>query len=113
MTSSELENAVQNLRRAGVEPAQITAYLIVGHPETEAQEIERSMRIVHSMGIRIMLSEYSPIPGTPDGEKCREWVNLDEPLFHNKTAFSISYLGSERLQSLKDLSTRLNSELPS
>lgn len=112
VSSSELDQAVDHLLMAGAKPGHITAYLIVGHPETEAQEIERSMRAVHDLGIRIMLSEYSPIPGTLDGEKCRQWVDLDEPLFHNKSAFSISYLGKERLQQLKDLSSKLNSGLP-
>jgi hypothetical protein len=111
VSSGELEQAVGNLLDAGAEPLQITAYLIVGHPEADTQEIERSMNIVHRLGIRIMLSEYSPIPGTPDGEKCRQWLDLDEPLFHNKTVFAYSHLGNTRLQNLKDLCSRLNSEL--
>ena len=109
--SEELEGAVGNLLRAGARPSQITAYLIVGHPETDTQEIESSMRMVHSLGIRIMLSEYSPIPGTPDGEKCRKWCDLDRPLLHNKTFFTISRLGSNRLQKLKDLCSKLNSDI--
>jgi radical SAM superfamily enzyme YgiQ (UPF0313 family) len=112
VSSLEFEEAVRNLENAGAPLEHVTAYLIVGHPETEAQEIEASMKTVHNLGIRIMLSEYSPIPGTPDGERCRQWIDLDEPLTHNKTAFSIAHLGNERLQELKDLSSQLNSELP-
>jgi radical SAM superfamily enzyme YgiQ (UPF0313 family) len=111
VTPSEFEQAVSHLKQAGARPDQITAYLIVGHPETESQEIEESMRTVHSLGVRIMLSEYSPIPGTPDGEECRRWLDLDEPLLHNKTAFTLSFLGKRRLQQLKDLSSEMNSEL--
>lgn len=47
------------------------------------------MYFAHTLGIRGMLSEFSPIPGTPDGEICRRWLDLDEPLWHNKSAFVI------------------------
>jgi len=38
---------------------------------------------------------FHPIPGTPDGERCRGIVDLDEPLWHNKTAFAASILFPE------------------
>ena len=93
--SSELARAVDNLVQAGADPSQITAYLIIAHPHEESQSVEASMHFAHDLGIRLMLSEFSPIPGTPDGEVCRRWVDLDEPLWHNKTAFPIAYLGQE------------------
>jgi radical SAM superfamily enzyme YgiQ (UPF0313 family) len=111
VSRTEFEEAVHSLLETGVEADRITAYVICGHPETEAQEIEHSMKMVHALGIRIMLSEYSPIPGTPDGEKCRHLLDLDEPLLHNKTAFVYSHLGREWVQNLKDLCVRLNSSL--
>ena len=52
------------------------------------------MTFAHRLGIRVMLSEFSPIPGTPDGEECRRWIDLDEPLRHNKTAFVAHRLGA-------------------
>ena len=69
------------------------------------------MVFANSLGIRIMLSEFSPIPGTPDGEICREWVDMDEPLSHNKTAFPIALLGKEKVDHLKKLSHRLNQKI--
>jgi hypothetical protein len=59
-----------------------------------------------------MLSEFAPIPGTPDGDACGAMTNLDEPLNHNKTAFTYRKLGDERLQGLKDLSRHLNGKAP-
>jgi radical SAM superfamily enzyme YgiQ (UPF0313 family) len=111
VSSGELESAVAHLLDAGATPGNITAYLIVGHPDSDIQEVEGSMRLVHSLGIRIMLSEYSPIPGTPDGERCRPWIDLDNPLLHNKTFFALTHLGGTVLQELKDLCARLNAEL--
>src|SRR5215831_12161163 len=66
-----------------------------------------------SLGLRLMLSEFSPIPGTPDGERCREWVDLDEPLWHNKTVFPLVLLGAEEVQRLKALCRELNGTLGS
>ena len=55
-----------------------------------------------------MLSEFAPIPGTPDGEACRTYTNLDEPLNHNKAAFTFRFLGEERVNVLKSLSRQVN-----
>jgi radical SAM superfamily enzyme YgiQ (UPF0313 family) len=106
--SDELLAAVENLKAAEAEPGNITAYQILGHPDSDIQEMEESMRFVARLGIRGMLADFSPIPGTPDGERCREWVDLDEPLMHNKTAFTILRLGFEESNRLKDLQRRLN-----
>ncbi len=112
----ELEEAVSNLVRAGADRRWMTAYLILGHPDGGAshggqQEVERSMRFAHDLGLRVMLSEFSPIPGTPDGERCRKWIDLDEPLWHNKTLFPLIFLGDAEVQRLKSLSRDLNRSL--
>ena len=111
--SEELTQAVGLLVAAGADPACITAYQIVGHPNSDAQELEGSMHFVHSLGIRGMLADFSPIPGTPDGEACRQWVDLGEPLMHNNTAFPVIHLGFEAVNRLKDLQRQLNRSLPS
>ena len=109
--SDELAQATQYLIAAGAEPASITAYQILGHPYIDIQQIEDSMYFVNSLGIRGMLADFSPIPGTPDGEYCRRWVNMDEPLMHNKTAFPIIMLGFDETNRLKDLQRQLNRTL--
>ena len=109
--SDELASAVGHLVSAGAEPLNITAYQILGHPHIDIQELEASMRFVNSLGIRGTLADFSPLPGTPDGEYCRKWVNLDEPLMHNKTAFPIILMGFDASNRLKDLQRQLNREL--
>lgn len=104
----DLAQAVEYLLAAGADPEKITAYIIIGHPEISIQGLEESIRFASSLGIQVMLSEYSPIPGTPDGERCREWIDLDEPLEHNKTFFTNTFLGSERTQELKTLCREMN-----
>lgn len=110
--SDELAQATQYLIAAGAEPGNITAYQILGHPHIDIQELEDSMHFVSSLGIRGMLADFSPIPGTPDGEYCRKWVDLDEPLMHNKTAFPIILLGFDESNRLKDLQRQLNRGRP-
>jgi radical SAM superfamily enzyme YgiQ (UPF0313 family) len=105
----EFETAVEHLKNAGAKS--IVTYIIVGHPDTEQQDLESSMNFAHRCGAKVMLSEFSPIPGTIDGDKCGRWADPDEPLSHNKTAFAIRRIGPEYLNELKTLSHKLNSEL--
>ena len=107
----DLSRAVADLRSAGVAGERIIAYLLIGHPNHAAQELESSMRLVHGLGIRVMLAEFSPIPGTPDGEQCRRLVDMDEPLWHNKTVFAMTMLGEDRVDGYKRLSRELNERL--
>jgi hypothetical protein len=109
--SHELEDAVENLVAAGLPVEKISAYLIMAHPHNDQQNVEASMRFANATGIRVMLSEFSPIPGTPDGELCRKWINLDEPLMHNKTAFPLLTLGEPEVNRLKTLCKELNQGL--
>jgi radical SAM superfamily enzyme YgiQ (UPF0313 family) len=104
----ELVRAIDHLVAAGADRSAITAYLIIGHPESERQEVESSMHFAHEQGIRVMLSEFSPIPGTPDGERCRSWIDLDEPLWHNKAVFTSRFLGQAEVNRLKRLCRELN-----
>jgi radical SAM superfamily enzyme YgiQ (UPF0313 family) len=100
----EFGDAVHALRDAGA--ASITAYVIIGHPNSGEQDLDASIRFAAQQGVRIMLSEFAPIPGTPDGEACRSHTQLDEPLHHNKTAFTWRFLGPERIKQIKSLRTQ-------
>lgn len=111
VSANQLESAVQNLVSAGAKKTYITAYQILGHPDSNLQQLETSMKFVNKLGIRIMLSDFSPLPNTPDGEKCRQWIDLDEPLNHNKTAFPIALLGNDKVNQIKDLRHKLNASL--
>ena len=107
--ADDLAAAVEHLRRAGADMNEVTAYEILGHPKFEAQQLEGSMRFASGLGLRVMLSDFSPIPGTPDGELCRNLVDLNEPLLHNKTVFPIVLLGDETVNYYKGLCRSLNS----
>jgi hypothetical protein len=109
VNSDEFASAVNFLQAAGTES--IFAYIIAGHPDSEAQELENSIRFAHHYGVNTILSEFSPIPGTVDGQKSKPWADLGEPLSHNKTAFAIRRLGVDYLSRIKDLNHQLNAQL--
>jgi hypothetical protein len=108
---NEFTRAVKNLIAAGADRGSITAYLMFGHPRFEIQETEESMEFVNSLGVRIMLADFSPIPGTPDGQLAEKYVDMNEPLMHNKTAFPIILLGNEEVTRIKDMCRSLNQNI--
>jgi len=59
--SEEFADAVRVLRDAGA--PSITAYIIIGHPQSQAQNLEASIRFAADQGARVTLSEFAPIPG--------------------------------------------------
>ena len=109
--SNELARAVKLLIDAGADPKNITAYQILGHPLGDLQQLERSMHFAHDLGIKNMLADFSPIPGTPDGNYCHRFTDMTEPLNHNKTAFPVVLLGFDETNRLKNLCQTLNRSL--
>lgn len=107
--SDEFAAAVKHLRVAGARS--ILTYIIVGHPDSDSQDPESSIHFANRCGTRVILSEFSPIPGTVDSKKCERWADLEEPLSHNKTAFAIRRLGADHINGLKTLTRSLNSQL--
>jgi radical SAM superfamily enzyme YgiQ (UPF0313 family) len=103
--SDEFADAVRYLRDAGANS--VTAYIIIGHPNSVTQDLEASIRFAAQQGARVMLSEFAPIPGTPDGRACGRHTDLDEPLNHNKTAFTWRFLGGDQVNRLKALRKEL------
>jgi hypothetical protein len=109
--ADDFTTAVKNLLDAGADPKNITAYIIAGHPLAEIADVESSMKFANTLGVRSMLAEFSPIPNTPDGRLCENIVDMNEPLWHSKTAFPIAFLGNDTVNRLKDMCRELNNML--
>lgn len=95
--------ALENLLSAGFKKENISSYLLLGHPQIEADLIKEAINFLKEKQIKPHLAEFSPIPKTKDSDKCSKYGDLSEPLNHNKVAFSIRVLGLEKYQELKSL----------
>ncbi len=86
VTNLEFKKAVNCLLEAGFKPFQIGAYLLIGLPGQNIQEIIDSIRFVIDCGAHPRLAKFSTIPGTKVWDEAKTYFNLEgeiDPLFHN------------------------------
>lgn len=108
VTSGEVERAVRYLEEAGYSPGQVGIYVMMGMPDQPFAEVFKTMQFVHRLGARILLVEYSPVPGTKEWEKSL-WDDSIDPLLHNNSLFPLYDVGDwKEFQKLKDEARRLN-----
>lgn len=69
VTPSDLEAAVKNLERAGYQRKSLEAYVLMGLPGQTLEEVYRSILLVNSLGLKVSLASFSPIPGTVEFER--------------------------------------------
>ncbi|MFH1877746.1 MAG: B12-binding domain-containing radical SAM protein [Candidatus Omnitrophota bacterium] len=107
VTRAELERAVSYLNEAGYKKGQYTVYLMLGAPGIPMGTVMDSVRYTHSLGAKISLSEFSPIPGTKMAEPFK--TAITEPLLQNNSVFpSFSISQWEEVNSIKSEARRLN-----
>jgi radical SAM superfamily enzyme YgiQ (UPF0313 family) len=96
VTNSDLSRAAQLLKARGFIRNKIGVYLMYGLPGQGLDEVREGVKFIKSLGVRIYLTEFSPIPGT----EC--WRELEEkgvvsketdPLLTNNSVFSYLYSG--------------------
>ena len=112
VSNKEYERAIKYLNLAGYKQGEYTTYLLIGMPEQNIENIKESINYVHSLGSKISLSEYSPIPYTKD------WQNLpselkQDPLTQNNTYFMTLNKDYAKLVKLKEFAKELNKKLQS
>jgi radical SAM superfamily enzyme YgiQ (UPF0313 family) len=96
VNNQEFRDAVRSLRRAGYTGQEIGAYIMAGLPGQRTEEVEESIAFVQEVGARPILTEYSPIPGTPLFEKAVKMSPFDlqgEPLYHNNSLLPCRWNG--------------------
>ena len=85
--------AVENLISAGYKPHDIDAYVIMGLPGQDVDEVLASIIFVNNLGVKVSLASYSPIPGTRDFDRAvdLELITADiDPLLTNKSIFPLN-----------------------
>jgi hypothetical protein len=105
------ECAADNLISLGADRKNIAAYLLMGHPKMTIEMLEETLFYLSTRNIRPSLSEFSPIPGTPDGDLCGDRTDLNEPLNHNKMAWTIRFYGENGYQQIKELANRITRKI--
>ncbi len=102
--TDEFEDAIRRLIKVGYKPKDIIAYIIFGLPDDSVQECMETMDYLHSLGVKIYLSEFSPIPGSP-------YYDVEDPILSNNTIYLYHKDKGRELQYLKDYKNKLNKEL--
>ena len=100
ISTDDFARAVSHLRSAGYGPKELGAYILAGLPDQPLAEVQDTVHYVHGLGVQAKLALFSPIPGTPDGD--RALATEADPLLHNNTVYP--YLrGSEYSRMLQQI----------
>ncbi len=86
----EVIDAVHALVQAGFSKYQLGAYLIMGLPDQNLEEVIESIAFVFDLGIRVSLASFSPIPFTPCWDQAVALGLLSpetDPLVTNNSVF--------------------------
>jgi len=98
--------AVKNLKRHGFTKEQVGVYLMYGLPGQELGEVKEGVEFIKSLGLRINLTEFSPLPGTSCWEELAgSGIISDDtdPLLTNNSVFPLLFSGYDHdsLEQLK------------
>ncbi|HMW32633.1 MAG TPA: radical SAM protein [bacterium] len=116
VSDKDLESALEYLEQAGFLRHDIVVYLIMGLPDQSPDEVQAGIDYIHSLGAKVSLSSFSPIPGTADWEMARQKYNfpVNEPLLTNKSVYPLRHPGftSEDFDGLKNYAVEKNRSYP-
>jgi len=90
ITNREFKNKIKILRKSGFKNEDIGINVMAGTPGQTFECAFETVKFIQDTGLKMHVSEYSPIPGTGLWDKAVEFSGYDikeEPLFHNNTLF--------------------------
>jgi len=92
VSDNDLRSAVINLVNNGFEYKDLSAYVLMGLPDQEIREVIDSILFVYSLGIKVSLASFSPIPGTrywEESVKAGQLSDTTDPLLTNNSIFPL------------------------
>ena len=92
VTNDDLCIAVDNLIKAGFKNKDISAYVLMGLPHQDFQEIIDSILFVYEQDIKVSLASFSPIPGTKywyESIKIGLLSETTDPILTNNSIFPL------------------------
>ena len=81
----DLIRGINSLKKGGFKNGEFSVYLLLGYPGQDLQELKKDADFLTSLGARISLAEFSPVPKTRIFEQYKDTLN--EPLLHNNSTF--------------------------
>jgi radical SAM superfamily enzyme YgiQ (UPF0313 family) len=96
VTGKSFERAVSLLLDAGFSRNVVQAYVLAGLPLQKCDDVKKTVDYVVSLGIRVNLAQYTPIPHTAMFEKYQSIARYpiaEEPLFQNNALFPFAWEG--------------------
>lgn len=90
ITNREFKEKINILRKSGFTNEDIGINVMAGTPGQTFEDAFDTVKFIQDTGLKMYVSEYSPIPGTKLWNKAVEFSRYDitnEPLFHNNTLF--------------------------
>ena len=90
VSPDDIIQAVDNLEKAGYARNVLETYIMMGLPGQFFEEIYESILFAHSLGIKVRLASFSPIPGTVDHDRAVKqglYPENADPLLSNKTLY--------------------------
>ena len=113
VTNSSLTKAINYLEAAGYLRKNIDVYVIMGLPGQPVEEVIESMLFVASLGAKVRLTSFSPIPGTKDWQRSVELYHMPnniDPLRTNNSIYPMNRedFNFETFQQLRRLAKVIN-----
>ncbi len=96
VTPENLISAVRMLKKNGLTKQEIGVYLMYGLPGQRLEEVKEGVELLKSLGVRIHLTEFSPIPFTQSWEELKDRgviTDNTDPLLTNNSVFARLYSG--------------------
>lgn len=101
-TFDDFKVTVDNLTFAGYSKKNIYAYLLAGLPGQNFDSVTKSILDVAKVGVKVSLSEFSPIPKTPMEQQ------LIDPLLTNNTAYYYYIKKEKEMEKAKQITKWVN-----
>jgi radical SAM superfamily enzyme YgiQ (UPF0313 family) len=106
----DLVRGIGYLKKGGFKNGEFSMYLLLGYPNQNLEELKKDAEFLHSLGAKVSLAEFSPVPGTKIFESYKE--SLSEPLLHNNSIFG--FFRQDKIRDfweIKNYVRQLNKEL--
>jgi radical SAM superfamily enzyme YgiQ (UPF0313 family) len=89
-------HAAEALYAAGFTPREVGAYVLIARPGQRVANVEATVAFAHHLGVPVYPAQFSPIPGTPEGEAAVAAGCLPagaDPLLHNNSIYPCGNAG--------------------